>query len=110
MNAQRSLEKNSDQSNRKTVQEIFDQALQNSSAELQSQRLVAEVDQSLEEKASQKEILQACLEASKSYVGADPGMREVAADIYLQKVDLGDEERFFETFVEECSHAGPRSQ
>lgn len=85
MNSQRSLEKSGGQERRKTIQEIFDQALDNSAAELKSQRLVARVDESLEDKASQKEIFQACLEASKSYIGADPGMREVAADIFLQK-------------------------
>ncbi|WEL23009.1 hypothetical protein [Candidatus Nanohalovita haloferacivicina] len=110
MNSQRSLEKSGSQERRKTIQEIFDQALDNSAAELKSRRLAAEVDESLEEKASQKEIFQACLEASRSYIGADPGMREVAADIFLQKVDLDEEERFFEMYVEECSHAGPRSR
>lgn len=110
MTEQRSKEKSRKKRyNPKTVREIFDRALKNAQPELESGKLVAEVEEGLEDRTSQKEIFEACLEASKSYVDSDPAMREVAADIFLQKTEFRQSDNFFELYVEECSHAGPRN-
>ncbi|QKQ98610.1 hypothetical protein GKQ38_03750 [Candidatus Nanohaloarchaea archaeon] len=104
---QRSKEKDiREEKGSKTVREIFDQALENAQPDLKTEKLVTEVNEGLDDRSSQEEIFEACLEASKSYIGADPAMREVAADILLQKEDLREPGDFFELYVEECSHAG----
>ena len=109
MTAQRSKEQARKKEKARKASEIFDQALKDSPTEIQSDKLVAEVEEGLDDRNSQREIFEACLEASKSYIDSDPGMREVAADIFLQKTDFSESADFFELYVEECSHAGPRN-
>ena len=109
MTAQKSKERRREQKRTRKVSEIFDQALKNSRTDIESDKLVAEVEEGLDDRNSQREIFEACLEASKSYIDSDPGMREVAADIFLQKTDFSESADFFELYVEECSHAGPRN-
>lgn len=109
MTLQRSKERKREQERTREVSEIFDQALKNSQTQIESDKLVAEVEEGLDDRNSQIAIFEACLEASKSYIDSDPGMREVAADIFLQKTDFSDSADFFELYVEECSHAGPRN-
>ena len=108
MTAQRSKGRVRQKENSRTASEIFKQALENSRAGIEPDMLVAEVQEGLGDESSQKEIFEACLEASKSYIDRDPAMREVAADIFLQKTDLIESASFFELYVEECSHAGQR--
>jgi len=109
MTVQRSKERTREKEKQRTAREIFDEALKDSRTEIGSDKLVAEVEEGLDDRKSQKEIFEACLEASKSYIGSDPAMREVAADIFLQKTGFSESEGFFELYVEECSHAGPRN-
>lgn len=81
---------------RKTVQEIFSKALEDAEVDISSEQLVEEAGEDLESDVSRQEMFQACYEASKSYIDEDPGMREVAADIFLQKFEEEKEEQVFQ--------------
>lgn len=94
---------------RKTISQIFKQALENSDSRIKREDLIEEADKILDREPTNEDVYKACLNASKSYIASDPAMREVAADIYLQRSERVKDKMHFELYVNECSHAGPTS-